>query len=73
MYFVGELVWNFADFETKQVDTRMDGNKKGVLTRDRQPKLGAFVIRSRYQNLAKGLDHTQQSNGQCPVFMTCGA
>ena len=35
---VGEHVWNFADFATGQSFVRVDGNKKGVFTRDRRPK-----------------------------------
>ena len=35
----GEHPWNFADFATIQGVMRIDGNKKGLLTRDRRPKL----------------------------------
>ena len=35
---VGEQVWNFADFATAPGVCRVDGNKKGVFTRDRRPK-----------------------------------
>ena len=35
---VGEQVWNFADFTTTSGIMRVGGNKKGVFTRDRQPK-----------------------------------
>jgi beta-glucuronidase len=45
---VGEHVWNFADFATTQTVTRVDGNKKGVFTRDRKPKLAAHHLRSRW-------------------------
>lgn len=47
-FFVGEMVWNFADFMTTQTTIRVMGNKKGVFTRDRQPKAGARVLRCRY-------------------------
>jgi len=50
--FIGEMVWNFADFMTKQEITRVVGNKKGVFTRDRQPKASAHLLRSRYFHLA---------------------
>ena len=33
---VGEHVWNFADFQTGTSFIRVDGNKKGVFTRDRR-------------------------------------
>ena len=46
----GELVWNFADFQTGQGVIRVDGNKKGIFTRDRQPKDAAFAFRERWKN-----------------------
>lgn len=45
---VGTHIWNFADFQTKQGLTRMLGNKKGVFTRNRQPKLVAHTLRRRW-------------------------
>nr|XP_019941675.1 PREDICTED: beta-glucuronidase [Paralichthys olivaceus] len=51
-YVVGELIWNFADFMTTQGITRVVGNKKGVFTRQRQPKAAAFILRERYWSLA---------------------
>jgi beta-glucuronidase len=48
---VGEHVWNFADFQTKPGIFRVLGNKKGVFTRDRQPKSAASVLRARWTNL----------------------
>lgn len=33
--FIGELIWNFADFMTKQDYTRAVGNHKGIFTRQR--------------------------------------
>ena len=50
--FIGEHVWNFADFMTSQGVTRVVGNRKGVFTRSRQPKLAAHTVRSRYLQLA---------------------
>ena len=35
-WFIGEMVWNFADFMTKQEARRVAGNKKGVFTRYRK-------------------------------------
>ncbi|MFJ9100950.1 beta-glucuronidase [Streptomyces sp. NPDC102405] len=46
--FVGEHVWNFADFQTSPGIHRVDGNKKGVFTRDRKPKSAAFALRGRW-------------------------
>lgn len=52
---VGEHVWNFADFQTASTFIfRVDGNKKGVFTRDRRPKSAAQVLRTRWTgHLAK--------------------
>lgn len=49
---VGEQVWNFADFTTTSGIMRVGGNKKGVFTRDRQPKAAAHALRRRWRNLA---------------------
>uniref|UniRef100_A0A4W6EPL5 Beta-glucuronidase n=1 Tax=Lates calcarifer TaxID=8187 RepID=A0A4W6EPL5_LATCA len=51
-YVIGELIWNFADFMTAQGITRVVGNKKGVFTRQRQPKAAAFILKERYWRLA---------------------
>jgi beta-glucuronidase len=48
---VGEHVWNFADFATTSGITRVDGNKKGIFTRDRRPKAAAFALRRRWRQL----------------------
>ena len=45
---IGEQVWNFADFATSQGITRVQGNKKGVFTRDRKPKMAAHYLRERW-------------------------
>lgn len=44
----GELVWNFADFQTTEGIMRVNGNKKGIFTRARQPKDAAFVMKRRW-------------------------
>ena len=49
--FIGEHVWNFADFQTSQGVIRVQGNKKGIFTRDRKPKSGAFELRKRWTNI----------------------
>ncbi|SDH60829.1 beta-glucuronidase [Leifsonia sp. 98AMF] len=49
--FVGEHIWNFADFMTGPGIHRVDGNKKGVFTRDRKPKGAAFSLQSRWRGL----------------------
>jgi beta-glucuronidase len=55
-FIIGEHVWNFADFATRQGITRVGGNKKGVFTRQRQPKAAAFTLRERWTNLPDPLD-----------------
>jgi beta-glucuronidase len=50
--FIGEHVWNFADFQTSHGIHRVDGNKKGVFTRDRRPKAAAHTLRARWKPLA---------------------
>ena len=45
---VGEQVWNFADFQTTEGIMRVDGNKKGIFTRQRQPKRAAFHLKERW-------------------------
>ena len=52
---VGEQVWNFADFATSQGIMRVQGNKKGIFTRDRKPKLCAHYLRSRWAKGVRGL------------------
>jgi len=49
--FIGEHVWNFADFATGPGVHRVDGNKKGVFTRDRRPKAAAHALRVRWTGL----------------------
>lgn len=46
---IGEQVWSFSDFQTSQHVFRVDGNKKGVFTRDRRPKNSAQVLRRRWK------------------------
>ncbi|XP_067008358.2 beta-glucuronidase isoform X2 [Anabrus simplex] len=55
-FFIGELIWNFADFKTAETYTRVGGNKKGIFTRNRQPKEAAYLVRQRYFALAAELD-----------------
>lgn len=45
---VGEHVWNFVDFATQSAIVRVDGNEKGIFTRDRRPKSAAFAVRRRW-------------------------
>ncbi|KAJ9592380.1 hypothetical protein L9F63_015948, partial [Diploptera punctata] len=56
-YFIGELIWNFADFNTAQTFLRVGGNRKGIFTRERQPKSAAHHTRKRFWSLAQELDN----------------
>jgi beta-glucuronidase len=47
-YLIGEHVWNLCDFMTKQGTLRAFGNRKGIHTRDRQPKLAAHFLKERW-------------------------
>ncbi|XP_071443671.1 beta-glucuronidase-like [Hetaerina americana] len=51
-FFIGEMIWNFADFATPAEYFRPGGCMKGVFTRERKPKLAAHVTRQRYWFLA---------------------
>ena len=44
-YTIGTHVWTFADFMVGQSYSRVLFNRKGVFTRDRQPKLAAHMLR----------------------------
>lgn len=61
--FVGEHVWNFADFQTSNGIHRVDGNRKGVFTRDRKPKAAAHTLRARWT----GLDGTKPSRHDATI------
>ncbi|MGL9970200.1 beta-glucuronidase [Enterococcus sp. DIV1420a] len=50
-HFVGEQVWNFADFATSQGILRVQGNKKGIFTRDRKPKMIAHYLKKRWLSI----------------------
>jgi len=47
----GEQIWNFADFQTTEGILRVNGNKKGVFTRQRQPKDVAYLLKDRWESL----------------------
>lgn len=49
--FVGEQLWNFADFQTKFGIMRVQGNKKGVFTREREPKTVVRYLSERWNNI----------------------
>ncbi len=49
-FVVGEMPWNFADFSTCQGPMRVGGNRKGLFTRDRKPKMAAHWFRERWKH-----------------------
>lgn len=49
----GEHVWTFSDFRTGQNDRRAYGNRKGVFTRERLPKMAAHKLREIWGAIAK--------------------
>lgn len=54
-FVVGEHVWNFADFKTKEGTIRVRGNRKGVFTKEREPKAVAFKLKDRWaKDIVKG-------------------
>lgn len=55
---IGEHLWAFADFATKQGTTRVVGNKKGIFTRERNPKSIAFMLKERWARIGNTYDKT---------------
>lgn len=53
-FVVGEMPWNFADFATQQGPMRAGGNRKGLFTRDRRPKMAAHYFKERWRDFRKG-------------------
>lgn len=51
-FVIGEQLWNFADFGTIQGTMRIDGNKKGLFTRERRPKLAAHTMKKRWREIS---------------------
>ena len=50
-FIIGEMPWNFADFATCQGPMRAGGNRKGLFTRDRRPKMAAHYFRKRWAEM----------------------
>ena len=45
------MPWNFADFQTSEGIIRVGGNKKGIFTRNRKPKMAATYLKERWGSL----------------------
>ena len=43
--------YHHADFQTVEGLMRVNGNKKGVFTRQRQPKRVAYKLKERWENI----------------------
>ena len=50
-FVIGEMPWNFADFATCEGPMRAGGNRKGLFTRDRRPKMAAHWLRERWRKM----------------------
>lgn len=61
-FIIGEHVWSLADFRTGQHFWRAWGNRKGVFTRDRQPKMLAHWLRKQWAP-----EHTHSPTNQAPI------
>ena len=48
-YIIGAHVWAFADFKAAQSTSRIILNRKGVFTRDRNPKMAAHMLREMWK------------------------
>jgi beta-glucuronidase len=61
---IGAHVWAFADFKTAQSITRLVFNRKGVFTRERQPKQAAHMLRQLWgQEAVAELSWTKPESG----------
>lgn len=52
-YTIGAHIWAFADFKTSQTPSRVLTNRKGLFTRDRQPKLAAHKVKEIWKHTEK--------------------
>ncbi len=50
-FIVGEHIWNLADFQTAEALHRINGNRKGIFTRDRKPKMAAFFVKNNWKDM----------------------
>ena len=67
-FVFGSHVWNFADFMTPQHFRRVILNKKGVFTRDRNPKSVAFKLREHWNTMEK-ISDTHRPKKSKPGFL----
>jgi beta-glucuronidase len=67
-FCAGFHAWNFADFLTPQHFRRVVLNRKGVFTRDRDPKGAAFFLREHWRTLDR-LDPAHRPRQYCDKFL----
>ncbi len=67
-FCAGFHVWNFADFLTPQHYRRVVLNKKGVFTRERNPKGAAFFLREHWRSLTR-IRANHRPKGQSGSFL----
>lgn len=53
-YAAGTHVWTFSDFKTAQTISRIVFNRKGVFTREREPKMSAHTLRQLWNSEKDG-------------------
>jgi beta-glucuronidase len=49
-------IWNFADFRAPQNPGRTILNRKGVYSRDRQPKLAVVILSELFKSIPTYMD-----------------
>jgi beta-glucuronidase len=67
-FCAGLHVWNFADFLTPQHHRRVVLNRKGVFTRNREPKSAAFFLRAHWIALKRVAD-AHRPPRPCDAFL----
>lgn len=50
-YIAGAHIWAFADFKTAQSISRIIVNRKGIFTRERQPKMAAHMVKDMWKEI----------------------
>lgn len=50
-FVIGEHPWNFADFDTIDGCMRVSGNKKGLFSRERNPKSVVRYFKNRWNSI----------------------
>lgn len=59
----GSMIWNFADFSTHESVMRVGGNKKGIFTQNREPKLAVSKVSEIYHRHLDMNNHNDEFDG----------